>query len=78
LPASCAGRQNQTLHSPKGLIRRSLENLVERLELLFAEYCRRILSDAAPLPPHARTELAIEIVARTFDKDSTGRASDFL
>jgi len=26
----------------------------------------------APLPQHARTELAIEIVARTFDKDSTG------
>jgi hypothetical protein len=41
---------------------------------LFAEYWRRILSDAAPLPPHARTELSIEIVAWTFDKDSTGCA----
>jgi len=67
--ASFPQRPDQTLVRAPG----------ERLELLFAEYWKRILSDAAPLPPHARTELAIEIVARTFDKDSTGcAASDSL
>jgi hypothetical protein len=44
----------------------------ESLESALVEYWKRILTDGSALAPSARTELAIEILPKTFDKDDPG------
>jgi hypothetical protein len=44
----------------------------ESLESALVEFWKRILTDGSALAPSARTELAIEILPKTFDKDDPG------
>jgi len=44
----------------------------ESLESALVEYWKRVLKDGSALAPSARTDLAIEILPKTFDKDDPG------
>lgn len=47
----------------------------EPLAMAFVEYWKRILTDGGSLPPSAHSSLAIEIAARTFERDDPGYAT---
>jgi hypothetical protein len=47
----------------------------EPLATAFVEYWKRILTDGGSLPPSAHSSLAIEIAARTFERDDPGYAT---